>query len=470
MNISAQDASIEDCIHVLNLRNQHESIAASRNPSEITMTEHESWFKNRLELTQTQPFWIFRDSKNVIGYVRLDNSSDFKNCFEISISISKDLHNKGIGTKILNQALNKLSINFALKRIIARINLNNTNSIKLFKKAGFTYLTAENGFEIYEKYVSPIRFVFRADASYVIGTGHVLRILGLLEEMVLQKYSVVFIGDIHEFGWISEKIKELKSVTFFSTESEFTINRLSDILILDSYNHSITSNFLEIEKWKFVTVFFDEHTPDYNATLKIHPGLRKNWPEVSGRKMISGSDFIPIRKTIKRISAAEESKKLVITVVGGGIDKFNFAVEISKIITKVEGDFEVNFFLNELNEIKPDPRFNFFPIGSELDSIGNKTELVFTTASTTCLEFIARGCIVGICSTTANQKQYYDELPRLGVAAPIGEIIDGVWKLDSVIIEKLIVSKDFRKHYQKKSNNLIDLDGASRILNEIISL
>jgi spore coat polysaccharide biosynthesis predicted glycosyltransferase SpsG/RimJ/RimL family protein N-acetyltransferase len=470
MNISAWDASIEDCIHVLNLRNQLESIAASRNPSEITMAEHESWFKNRLELTQTQPFWIFRDSKNVIGYVRLDNSSDFKNCFEISISISKDLYNKGIGTKILNQALNKLSINFALKRIIARINLNNTNSIKLFKKAGFTYLTAENGFEIYEKYVSPIRFVFRADASYVIGTGHVMRILGLLEEMVLQKYSVVFIGDIHEFGWISEKIKELKSVTFFSTESEFTINRLSDILILDSYNHSITSNFLEIEKWKFVTVFFDEHTPDYNATLKIHPGLRKNWPEVSGRKMISGSDFIPIRKTIKRISAAEESKKLVITVVGGGIDKFNFAMEISKIITKVEGDFEVNFFLNELNEIKPDPRFNFFPIGSELDSIGNKTELVFTTASTTCLEFIARGCIVGICSTTANQKQYYDELPRLGVAAPIGEIIDGVWKLDSVIIEKLIVSKDFRKHYQKKSNNLIDLDGASRILNEIISL
>jgi hypothetical protein len=74
MSISAWEASIEDSIHVLNLRNQHESIAASRNPSEIKMTEHESWFKNRLELTQTQPFWIFRDSKNVIGYVRLDNS------------------------------------------------------------------------------------------------------------------------------------------------------------------------------------------------------------------------------------------------------------------------------------------------------------------------------------------------------------------------------------------------------------
>jgi len=470
MNISARDASIEDSIHVLNLRNQRESIAASRNPSEITITEHVSWYKNRLQFTQTQPFWIFRDSKNVIGYVRLENSSDFENCFEISISINKDFHNKGVGTKILNQALNMLSINFASKRIIARIKLNNTNSIKLFKKVGFTYYAVDNGFEVYEKNVSPSRFVFRADASSVIGTGHIMRIFGLLEELVLQKYSVVFIGDIHEFSWISERIKALNLVTFYFEESEFTINKLTDILILDSYQHSITSNFLELERWKFVIVFFDEHTPNYNATLKIHPGLRKNWPEISGQKIISGSDFIPMRKTIKRISSDVESKKLVITVVGGGIDKFNFSEEMAKIITRVEGDFEVNFFSNELNSIEPDPRFNLFPIGSQLDLIGNKSGLVFTTASTTCLEFIARGCVVGICSTTENQKQYYYELPKLGVAAPIGEIIDGVWKLDSVVIEKLIVSKEYRDHFQKKSNNLVNLDGASRILNEIISL
>ena len=102
--------------------------------------------------------------------------------------------------------------------------------------------------------------------------------------------------------------------------------------------------------------------------------------------------------------------------------------------------------------------------------IGNKSKLVFTTASTTCLEFIARGCAVGICSTTENQKQYYEELPRLGVAAPLGEMIDGVWKLDLVVIEKLIVSKDYRDEYTKNSTNLIDLGGARRILNEIISL
>jgi|GEM_PF-5679252 len=470
MNISAREASIEDSMLVLSLRNQRESIVASRNPSQITIAEHESWYKNRVKYIRTQPFWIFEDSKKVIGYVRLEKSSDFENSFEISICLHENLHGQGVGLKLLNQALNMLSIDFASKRVIARIKSINTRSIKIFKKAGFSLFETYGDFEIYEKNILPVRFVFRADASTEIGTGHVMRIFGLLEELVLRKYQVVFIGDVSQVKWIYERITALDAVKFFLLESEFTINKLTDILIIDSYQHPVNSNFLEIEKWKFVIAFFDEQTPNYKVSLKIHPGLRKNWPEISDTKIISGSDFIPFRKTISKVSAKTDVKKLIITVVGGGIDKFNFAEEMAKIITRVEGDFEVNFFSNKLNSIEPDPRFNLFPIGSQLDLIGNKSELVFTTASTSCLEFIARGCVVGICSTTVNQTQYYYELPKLGVAAPIGKIIDGVWKLDSVIIEKLIVSKEYRDHYQKKSNNLIKLDGASRILNEIISL
>ena len=470
MNISAREASIEDSMVVLGLRNQRESIVASRNPSQIAITEHESWYKNRLKYIQTQPFWIFEDSKKEIGYVRLDESLDFENSFEISICLHEDLHGQGMGQKLLSQTLNMLSIDFASKRVIARIKSINTKSIKIFKKAGFSFFKVDGDFDIYEKNISPVRFVFRADASTEIGTGHVMRIFGLLEELVLQRYQVVFIGDVSEVKWIYERIKALDAAKFFLMESEFTINKLTDILIVDSYQYPVNSNFLEIEKWKFVIVFFDEHTPNYRASLKIHPGLRKIWPEISDTKIISGPDFIPFRKTLSRISPDADAKKLVITVVGGGIDKFNFVPEIAKTIAKVQGNFEVNFFTNELNSIKPDPRFNIFPIGSQLDLIGNKSKLVFTTASTTCLEFIARGCAVGICSTAMNQKQYYEVLPVLGFAAPIGEIINGVWKLDLVVIEKLIVSKDYRDVYTRNSSNLIDLGGARRILNEIISL
>jgi spore coat polysaccharide biosynthesis predicted glycosyltransferase SpsG/RimJ/RimL family protein N-acetyltransferase len=465
MNISAREASIEDSLIVHTLRNQPKSVSASTNQSEITKTEHDSWYKTRLKLIQTQPFWIFSDSKSDVGYVRLENSTEFENCFEISISIDENLQNQGVGTKILNQSLNMLSINFASKRIIARIKENNTKSIKLFKKVGFKYIKSNNKILIYEKQITPVRFVFRADASSKIGAGHVMRLFGLL-----QKYQVVFIGDISEFGWILEKIKALNCEIFSLEESKFTMNKFTDILVLDSYHHDTNSNFLELEKWKLVIVFFDEYTPDYKASLKIHPGLRKYWPEISNQNIISGSNFIPIRKSIKKVPKNLLPHKLVITVVGGGIDKFNFASEISEIISEVKIDCEVNFFTNKLSSIRPDHRFNFFPFGDKLDAIGNRSELVFTTASTTCLEFIARGCTVGICHTTQNQTQYYEELPKLGLAIPIGQFINGVWNLDSEIIKRLIVSKEFRKEFVRKSSRLIDLDGARRVLNEIISL
>jgi spore coat polysaccharide biosynthesis predicted glycosyltransferase SpsG/RimJ/RimL family protein N-acetyltransferase len=466
MNIYARDASIEDSMLVLDLRNQQEA----KNAAQITTAEHESWYRNRLEYIHNQPFWIFGDSKKEIGYVRLENSSDFENSFELSIAISKDLIGQGIGTKILNQALNMLSVNFTSKRIIARINSKNDKSLKLFEKAGFNFLSGLNDFRIYEKKVLPIRFVFRADASNLIGSGHVMRILGLMEEIVSRKFQVVFIGDVTGFAWIYEKIKALDIEIFSLHESKFLKNKLADILIIDSYAHSTNSEFLELEKWKSVIVFFDAYTPNYQATLKVYPGLRKKWPDFSGQKAITGPSYIPLRKSILRIPAAPLSEKLVITVVGGGVDKFNFAAEIARTIGKLSADFEANFFVNNIGGFQSDPRFNILPIGAQLDTIGNKSELIFTTASTTCLEFIARGCVVGVCCTVENQRQLYEELPILGVAAPIGQVIRGIWKLNLDLIEELITSKELREKYKKNTRNLIDLSGANRIFNEILSL
>jgi len=136
----------------------------------------------------------------------------------------------------------------------------------------------------------------------------------------------------------------------------------------------------------------------------------------------------------------------------------------------LSADFEANFFVNNIGGFQSDPRFNILPIGAQLDTIGNKSELIFTTASTTCLEFIARGCVVGVCCTVENQRQLYEELPILGVAAPIGQVIRGIWKLNLDLIEELITSKELREKYKKNTRNLIDLSGANRIFNEILSL
>jgi spore coat polysaccharide biosynthesis predicted glycosyltransferase SpsG len=114
-------------------------------------------------------------------------------------------------------------------------------------------------------------------------------------------------------------------------------------------------------------------------------------------------------------------------------------------------------------------RFQTFEFSDKLDEIGNKSDLVFCSSSSTALEFIARGCAVGIVCGSFNQQQYYKILPKIGVAEAVGVYQDDKWVLDSEIIQNLISSKSLRDRLSKKSLELIDLDGAKRVINEIMT-
>ena len=94
---------------------------------------------------------------------------------------------------------------------------------------------------------------------------------------------------------------------------------------------------------------------------------------------------------------------------------------------------------------------------------------MFCTSSFTALEFIARGCAVGVCCSTFNQREYYDALPKLGIAKPIGSFINNEWQLDLSQISLLMSSDILRKQLSKKSLELCDFFGVPRIIESIFS-
>ena len=102
-----------------------------------------------------------------------------------------------------------------------------------------------------------------------------------------------------------------------------------------------------------------------------------------------------------------------------------------------------------------------------LDTFALTSDLAITTASTTCLEFIARGIAVGIGCAVKNQEQYYESLPKQKVAAPIGKYLSGTWVIDETNITKLVESEEMRQRLRSKAKELIDLDGAKRIIDHI---
>ena len=316
-----------------------------------------------------------------------------------------------------------------------------------------------------------MRYVLRADASQAIGSGHVMRSSAIAEELISRGHEVIFIGEFSDVPWLFDRINGLGFLQVFSKSQGFISDPDTDVLILDSYIVSIDDDFIQQGKWKGIVAIVDNVTPPYKADLLIHPGLSTDWIQISNAKVLAGPRYIPFRKSIKKNNkSSDKLKVLEILVIGGGTDSFNFVEAICGALKKINGNFHACLFTNTSELAQLDSRFTALPIGSELDEHAANADLVFTTASTTSLEFIVREIAVGIGCAIDNQEEYYDTLSFAEVASPIGKLIEKNWKIEESRIASLVQSQEIRDALRKKCGGLLDLDGAKRIVDEILTL
>ena len=318
-----------------------------------------------------------------------------------------------------------------------------------------------------------MRYVLRAGASQSIGTGHVMRSTAIAEELIVRGEDVVFVGQISGLPWVEERIASLGFSVIHNNPSQFLSNPESDVLILDSYEIEVGNAFIAAKNWLYVVAMVDALTPNYICTLRIHPGLDSNWIGASKAPTLAGPKYIPFRSSLSKnlYVVNQEQHKLKIAVVAGGSDPYALVHEIARILVMFPEQFEVYLFTNSMLDSGLDSRFQYFDVGNQLDELINNVDLVLTTSSTSCLEFLARGFCVGIACAVNNQGQYYDSLGKLGVAAQIGlRNLDNNWELDKEKIYSLIASSELRGSLIAKAKGLIDFMGASRIVDAITTL
>jgi len=299
-----------------------------------------------------------------------------------------------------------------------------------------------------------------------------MRSSAIAEEVIARGIQAVFVGTVSELPWVKEHIHGLGFTDFLVETASFKSDSNEDVLVLDSYVIPVNESFIQPSNWRTILNIFDESTPQYKCDLRIHPGLTTNWQQFSNVPTVSGPAYTPLRKSIKQLESFQREKNLEIAVVGGGVDLTQFVLAIANELSKSKKDFHANLFIStgNLHDLDLDHRFSIFPIGKGLDEIANKANLVFTTASTTSLEFLARGAAVAIGCAVKNQALYYKELGNGNYAAPIGEFLKSEWRLDAELIQELFSSETFRATLKANSANLIDLNGAKRIVDEILKL
>jgi spore coat polysaccharide biosynthesis predicted glycosyltransferase SpsG len=298
-----------------------------------------------------------------------------------------------------------------------------------------------------------------------------MRSAAIAEELIARGEIVIFAGQISNMPWLEQQINNIGFSHILSSPESFISNPETDILILDSYIVPVKDIFIQTEKWKLVVILADELTPTYEAGIVIHPGLSSEWLSSLNARILAGPKYIPFRKSIQKVEKVNFSKVILeVLVIGGGTDFFNFTEAVCEVLKDIPGNFHASVFSNNVKLSEFDTRLSIVPIGSELDEIAKYAGLVFTTASTTSLEFVAREVAVGIGCAIANQEEHYESLSAFGVAAPIGRFVAGNWELDQARIAELIESSDLRDALRLNCAKLIDLDGASRIADEITRL
>ena len=315
-----------------------------------------------------------------------------------------------------------------------------------------------------------MRLVFRADASLDIGSGHTMRCSAIAEEAIARGIDCVLVGSLGGVQWLEKRFVDINCQV--SAIGDFPKSQSNDVLVVDSYLLQSDDNFINQHLWRSRVDIVDEFTPERESDLFIHPGLESKWFMGDRAKFLSGTKFIPLRKSITKNLVYKSGALNKLVVFGGGTDSHGFASMMSRELCGLPGYEKAIFFSNQKGYIEElDSRFKVLPFGANLDYELGDADLVFTTASTSSIEVIARELPLGVACSVDNQVTYYEALGDSKVAAKIGErVTSGEWEMHSDVIRKLISDENFRDELKLATHDFIDLSGAQRILDAIIAL
>ena len=313
-----------------------------------------------------------------------------------------------------------------------------------------------------------MKYVFIVDSGETDGVGHIMRTLPLAEELKKRNHQVIYVGSNEFPFWIKSKLKEIHIQ--IEVLSEFELKDLSEdaIFFLDSYSKTLIDGCIDSHSLRKIVRVSDNYTPLFNCNFNINISVSNE--VIEDDKSTSGTKYFPIRNGINKITDLVKLQDLpVISVVAGGNDGSNFQANLSKILTTIKSNFKCNFFINQdlnlASNFAEDTRFNFFPIGTDLDRVGNTSNLAFVTASTTAVEFAARGCVTGIISVAENQSLFETQLIHSGLAMKIGTYSDEIFLFDKLLISNLIEDKYFR--IKNMPSSQLDNMGPKRIIDKI---
>ena len=129
----------EDSTQLFNWVNKTDSLSVKvENQKKINFSAHSKWFSERMNDPNTSIWIIENKNKIPIGQIRFQKKMD--NYFDVDIYLTKHERKKGVASKALNLAINKVNF-YSFRAIIKK---SNRRSYNFFLKNGFSLSHEDN--------------------------------------------------------------------------------------------------------------------------------------------------------------------------------------------------------------------------------------------------------------------------------------------------------------------------------------
>lgn len=134
-DVKIRKALASDFFEILRWRNDPETIKFSIGKKNVTVQEHEEWFRNTLE-SRTNFIYVGTVNHLLVGVVRFSVFQDESN-FKVSINISSETRGIGLGFKIIKLAEQELKHEIGSCTLTAIVLKINVRSLSFFSKCKY---------------------------------------------------------------------------------------------------------------------------------------------------------------------------------------------------------------------------------------------------------------------------------------------------------------------------------------------
>ena len=144
IDITIQPAQLSDMMDVFHIANDPTVRMNAFNPKTISLSDHQTWFRQKIS-NKNDHFYVIRTKeKELIGYIRFDQEKkDDENNYLVTIHLHEKFRGYGLGSKLIQEVSYDFAQKFPKKKIHAYVKERNKPSLKSLLKSGYTLQTHE---------------------------------------------------------------------------------------------------------------------------------------------------------------------------------------------------------------------------------------------------------------------------------------------------------------------------------------